>query len=121
MELREAGAETDRLLRASGADFDRRLQETDKEIKTLAKNTGGLNNPPGKPLEQMFSAHLWDKFAALGRESIKSGDAKFKENNQIIAEAETDIFFENYVSQDAFAGGRRGRALCVGAVRGIGE
>jgi hypothetical protein len=73
---------------ASGADFDRRLQETDKEIKALAKNSGGLNNPPGKPLEQMFSVQLWDKFAALVREFIKSGDAKFKENNQTIAEAE---------------------------------
>jgi hypothetical protein len=93
MELRKSGAETERLLKESNADFDRRMKETDKEIKALAKSIGGLNNSLGKLIKRMFSAQLWDKFAALGYEFTKGGNAAFKENNQTIAEV--DIFLEN--------------------------
>ncbi|MDR0644621.1 MAG: hypothetical protein LBG05_06895 [Treponema sp.] len=109
--LKESSAETERLLKESSADFDRRLQETerllkensaeterrlqetDKEIKALAKNIGGLNNSLGKLIEQMFSAQLWDKFAALGYDFTKGSNAIFKENKQTLAEV--DIFLEN--------------------------
>ncbi|MDR0644051.1 MAG: hypothetical protein LBG05_03910, partial [Treponema sp.] len=75
------------------ADFDRRLQETDREIKALARNIGGLNNSLGKLIEQMFSAQLWDKFAALGYDFTKGSNAKFREDKRVIAEV--DIFLEN--------------------------
>ncbi|MDR2393637.1 MAG: hypothetical protein LBD93_05745 [Treponema sp.] len=100
MELRESQKESDRLLKESRADFDRcmqetnkQMQETDKEIKELSKNIGGLNNSLGKLIERMFSAQAWDKFDALDYEFTKGGNTKFIENKRILAEV--DIFLEN--------------------------
>jgi hypothetical protein len=86
-ELVQQMQETDRQTREA-------QKETDRLMKELTKNVGGVNKSFGRLLEEMYSARLWDKFAALGYDfTCGCQRKKFRENERAIAEA--DIFLEN--------------------------
>jgi hypothetical protein len=88
--FQESKAEHDRMI----AETDRHLRETDRIVKELSKNIGGVNKSFGRLMEEMYSARLWDKFAALGYDfTCSCRNKKFMENEQTLAE--TDIFLEN--------------------------
>jgi DNA anti-recombination protein RmuC len=44
----------------------RRFKETERYIKRVLKNIGGLNNSVGKWVEKMVSANLWENSMILG-------------------------------------------------------
>jgi hypothetical protein len=70
------------------------LMETDRQIKELSKNIGGLNRSIGKSTEYMFNAKMWEKFKALEYTFTKGApNVKFLVNGRIIAES--DMFMEN--------------------------
>jgi hypothetical protein len=83
-------AETDRIIKENAA----QQEKTDLLMKELTKNVGGVNKSFGRLMEEMYSARLWDKFAALGYDfTCGCRNKKFRENEQSLAEA--DIFLEN--------------------------
>jgi hypothetical protein len=70
------------------------MKATDREITKLSKNIGGLDHTQGKLMEEMYSAHLWDKFDALGFTFTQGCREKaFHEDGRKIAAV--DIFLEN--------------------------
>jgi len=74
------------------------MAETDKKIKDLSDNIGGVNNTLGKITEAMVSCNVWRKFRPLGYTfSTASQNRVFYENEKRLAEA--DFFLEdgNYV------------------------
>jgi hypothetical protein len=96
--------ETDRLIKENAAEIrettaqmketDKKFQKTERLVKELSKNIGGVTCTLGKLTEAMYSARLWDKFAALGYEfTCGCRNKKFMEKKQTLAEA--DIFLEN--------------------------
>jgi hypothetical protein len=87
--MRELSLEADKRQ----AELTREHEETERVVKELSKNIGGLNNSMGRYIEEMVSANLWEKFGALGYEFTKGGPARFRENGMIIAQA--DAFLEN--------------------------
>jgi hypothetical protein len=98
--MQEMSQETDRKMQEMSLAADRRQaeltrehEETERMVKELSKNIGGLNNSMGRFVEEMVSANLWEKFKALGYEFTKGGPVKFRENDQVIAQA--DAFLEN--------------------------
>jgi prefoldin subunit 5 len=71
-------------------------QNVDKltfDVDKVSENVDGLNKSQGKLMEEMFTAHVWEKFAEYGYEFTKGSRTRFKENKQVIAEV--DIFLEN--------------------------
>jgi hypothetical protein len=42
------------------------MRKTDRIVKELSKNIGGLNNAFGKWAEELVSAKLWEKFNGIG-------------------------------------------------------
>jgi hypothetical protein len=81
---------------AKGLTFEKvwaMFQETDKQIKELSRNIGGLSSSLGKWAEEMISANLWQKFAALGYTFTHGGPEKYWEDNRIVTQV--DILLEN--------------------------
>ncbi|MDR2095481.1 MAG: hypothetical protein LBP76_08180 [Treponema sp.] len=85
--------ETDKRIDKRSKNIEERLAETDRMIKELSRNIGGVNNSLGKWMEEMVSARLWEKFTAIGFEFTKGGPCEFLENKRILAQA--DVFLEN--------------------------
>jgi hypothetical protein len=69
------------------------FQETDRQIKELSGNIGGLSNAFGKWAEEMVSAKLWEKFKAIGYTFTRGGPVKFWEGERTVAQV--DMFLEN--------------------------
>jgi hypothetical protein len=72
---------------------DRRQAETDKQIKELSKNIGGINNSFGKWAEEMVSTKLWEKFQTLGYTFTHGGPHKFWEGERTVCQV--DMLLEN--------------------------
>jgi hypothetical protein len=86
--------ETDRQFKAMSQEADKRHEKLERLMKKLTRNVGGVNHTLGRLMEAMYSARLWEKFAALGYGFTKGNqNTKFWENGQLIAAA--DIFLEN--------------------------
>jgi hypothetical protein len=110
-EARRRQAELDRQLRESREEADRRqaelsekadrrqaeldqkFKETDRYIKKLSKNIGGINNSFGKWAESIFSAKLWEKFRDMGYTFTKGGPQKFFDGD--VQVAQVDMLLEN--------------------------
>ncbi|MDR3325553.1 MAG: hypothetical protein LBS82_06195, partial [Spirochaetaceae bacterium] len=69
-------------------------KKTDERLDRLAKTVGGIYRTQGKLTEAMYSARLWDKFAALGFAFTQGcRERVFRENGQKVAAV--DVFLEN--------------------------
>ncbi|MDR2095337.1 MAG: hypothetical protein LBP76_07440, partial [Treponema sp.] len=71
----------------------KRFKETERYLKRVSRNIGGVNNSLGKWVEKMVSANFWEKFNDLGYVFTKDGPCKFIENNRVVAQV--DVFLEN--------------------------
>jgi hypothetical protein len=67
--------------------------ETDRLIKELSKNIGGLNNAFGRWAEELISAKLWEKFRAIGYAFTNGGPRKYWEGGRTVAQV--DMLLEN--------------------------
>jgi hypothetical protein len=63
-----------------------RQAETDRLIKELSKNIGGLNNAFGKWAEELVSAKLWEKFKGLGYQFTRGESKEFWEGGRTVAQ-----------------------------------
>jgi hypothetical protein len=55
-----------RAVKEQGAEFDRRMQETERQIKRTSKEVGDLGNSIGRFVEHMLGERIIEKFQALG-------------------------------------------------------
>jgi ferritin-like metal-binding protein YciE len=99
-EIAERQVETDKQINELSKAADRRQTETDKQmretdriVKELSKNIGGLNNVFGKWAEELVSAKLWEKFNGIGYRFTRGGPMKFWEGGRTVAQV--DILLEN--------------------------
>ncbi|MDR1257299.1 MAG: hypothetical protein LBJ86_06090 [Spirochaetaceae bacterium] len=93
-QIKAMSMETDRQIKAMSAEADERYKKTERLIKKLSKNIGGLSRSMGKSTEYMFNARMWEKFNELDSTFTKGApNVKFLVNGQIIAEV--DMFMEN--------------------------
>jgi len=86
-EMREIRLETERQIRES-------QERTEKTLKDLSENIGGVNNRLGKLMELLFAGELWKKFDSFGYKfTEQSQNKKFTKDNNVVAEA--DFWLEN--------------------------
>ena len=86
-EMREIRLETERQIRES-------QERTEKTLKDLSENIGGVNNRLGKLMELLFAGELWRKFDNFGYKfTEQSQNKKFTKDNNVVAEA--DFWLEN--------------------------
>ena len=89
--LTEKQAETDRLLKESSADFDRRMKEYDRRMKKFEEMNGGLSNNQGLFAEEYFfnafengkKNFFGEKFNDIER-NLKGIESKFKDEYDIV-------------------------------------
>jgi hypothetical protein len=79
------------LAAAKGLTFEKvwaMMQETDKQIKKLSRNIGGLNNSFGRWAEEMVSTKLWEKFQDLDYTFTEGGPYKFRKGGRTVAQVD---------------------------------
>jgi hypothetical protein len=67
------------------AETDKQIRETDRIVKELSKNIGGLNNAFGKWAEELVPAKLWEKFNGIGYQFTRGGPMEFWEGGRTVA------------------------------------
>jgi hypothetical protein len=90
----ESRAEADRKFAESRAETDRKFAETDRLIKKLSRNIGGVNNTLGKWSEEMVAANICEKMNRYNYEFTQCARNKqyFEGGKKV---AEVDCFLEN--------------------------
>jgi predicted AAA+ superfamily ATPase len=78
-----------RELREYQAETTRQIEKTDKIVKKLSKQMGGLHNSMGELIETLIAPHLWEKFGGYpynlcrGYQRVMVYDDKNKELTEI--------------------------------------
>jgi hypothetical protein len=100
--------ETDRQFREMSKETDRKLQEvaesqkelagsqkaTDRQLKNLGQQIGGLHNSLGNTLELLMTPNLTAKFQKMGYDfTCYARNKEIREDGQAVAEI--DVFVEN--------------------------
>jgi phenylalanyl-tRNA synthetase alpha subunit len=65
------------------------MKETDRIVRELSKNGGGINNAFGRWAEEMVSAKLWEKFQALGYTFTIEGPREYIEGKRVVCQVDT--------------------------------
>ena len=89
----EESIEIDRKHQKSEEELREQLKETDRIVKELSKNIGGLNNSVGKLIETLIAARLWEKFGVFNLSRAYRRIPIYNEKNKAISEI--DILLSN--------------------------
>ena len=90
---REESMEIDLKYQKSGEELREQLKETDRIVKELSKNIGGLNNSVGGLIETLIAARLWEKFGAYSLSRAYRRVPIYNEKNKAISDI--DILLSN--------------------------
>ncbi len=71
--LKEKSLETERLMKEQSRETDKRFKETDRLVRNLSKNMGGLNNTVGEVAEDYFRG-AFSKLGELSDVKVKTVD-----------------------------------------------
>ena len=89
--LKEKSLETERLMKEKSRETDKRFKETDRLVRNLSKNIGGLNNTVGEVAEAYFRG-AFSKLGELSGIKVKAVDGLQRTVGKLTAQFDIVVF-----------------------------
>ena len=92
--LKEKSLETERLMKEQSRETDKRFKETERLVRNLSQNIGGLNNTVGEVAEEYFLRAL-EKFAEVAGVKIQRVGKLYGQTKELQREYDVVLFGQN--------------------------